>query len=158
LCYYITGIISKKSNLRYINMVGKVFGMEFRPCKNRFVSAQLEADELYIWKYTDLCDCGTALGKESQSRMTRRIHLESGEAPQETRSEKADKLQLEDWLNFLEIILVEKKLSGKIGLMLHFYEGRVSDEKVRILRREDVKATEKQLSSMEEDILYVYSA
>ncbi|MDR1831391.1 MAG: hypothetical protein LBQ97_01500 [Fusobacteriaceae bacterium] len=145
MCYYITGMISKRSNMEYINMVATVFDMEFRRCKNRFVQAQLESDEYYIRKYSEFCDCDTPLGLKRR-KQPELCHL------------KVD-FQLENWINFINIIIVEKRLTDKFGILLHFYEdGKPEKEDIRIKARKPVKATKSRLMNIEEDVLYVFGA
>lgn len=185
MCHFITGIISGRIAIEEINSIGKDYGLKFGDCENEFVQNQLKPGEHYIAKMSDYCDCGTLLGsfnnkKTSNNRQIEKAELEklkqkgwSDAKIQRFAADKNKNIQkqvfslemqkanaienIKEWSGFIDRLFAETSIST-FGLLLHWYSGSISNEKIKINNRENIPKTDLTgtiLLEIEEDSLYI---
>ena len=87
MCHFITATHSANISLTDINKIAEPFALKFQDCNNEYVNKQISKDEKYIFKYTNVCDCGTSIGEASEIR-NRTKRLQKSEV---------DKLKKKGW-------------------------------------------------------------
>lgn len=184
MCHFITAVIDGKNSLDNLNYPGCYNIITFHVCDNLSVRNQLRANELYVARNRQYCDCGTELGmlarcpspaalSVGESEIDRLKKKGWGErkiqrwiADREKNAEKAkikyDNLtngkhsDVENWLQYLHKVFSDPQISH-LGLLLHWYSGGLEDERIAIKQRKRIEVndlTAKILLTMEEDVIY----
>ncbi len=182
MCYHLTSTLPKDTDLGLLRAIFEKYEMAFDPITNPHIASQLPSGELYFVTTKGHCDCGTILGALSTSKALAEI-LDSKKARilrkkgwSETQIAKWAKEKLESkkkshgrkfspieiqhetdrWINFFQEMLQEGKVSH-IGLIKHWYGGRLDTEQFTIQRTQKVRLAEVNsefLTKIEEDVLY----
>ena len=158
--------------------------MAFDPLNNSNISSQLRPGELYFVATKGHCDCDTVLGALStshelqallESKKARKLRKKGWSEDQivQWAKEKLKKqkkphgrwhspVEIEQetarWINFLRELLQAGNLSH-VGLIKHWYEGRLDTEQFSIKKTEKININETTagfLSKIEEDTLYEF--
>ena len=187
MCHYITGSMSGKVTVQELNSVGQEFRLQFETCPNEFVQKQLKSGESYIWKCCEYCDCGTLLGSLSEkntkraesvnevkikklkrkgwseTKIQRFLDEKNRKAEQNAKDLERQIISAESgiqkWIDFCKK-LFETTSIKTFGILLHWYGGGVSNERININERILIARSElttKNLLEIEEDRLYIIS-
>jgi len=189
VCHFISVIMPVDTSLSAAKAILDKFHMAFLDVDNQFVEQQFDGDRLFFLKgdNEDACHCGTVLGRDhperlvgpradtsvadfrklkkkgwSQSKIERALS-QKAQTTQRHEKERAQKYETEmqKWQEFLTASLSETGFCKRLGLLLHFYSGSLSDEQFRIKRTERLPLSaklESSLLTMEDDVLYMISA
>jgi hypothetical protein len=187
MCHYITGTISGEVTVQELNSVGQEFGLQFETCPNEFVQKQLKSGESYIWKRCKYCDCGTPLGTLnaknikrtkgiseaeieklkrkgwSEAKIQRFLNDKNKKEEQNDKDLEQMKLSAEngvqEWIDFCKK-LFETVPIDTFGILLHWYERGISNERITLNGRTLIDRSElaaKKMLEIEEDMLYIIS-
>ena len=187
MCHYITGSISGKVTVEELNTVGQEFGLQFETCPNEFVKNQLKSEESYIWKRCKYCDCGTLLGSLSEKNTQQAKKADESEIKKlrrkgwseakiqrlmNERNKKEERYTedleqrktsaqngIQEWIDFCKK-LFEITPIKTFGILLHWYGGGISNERINLKGRISIDKSEltaKNLLEIEEDTLYIIS-
>jgi len=186
MCTFITAVVPRGADLARLGELARQHGLGFAPCTNRFVQAQLPPGSLYLRKESEGCDCDTALGGirgrghgDDEGglalELARRRRLgwserklerwlaekqKSGEKRGREVRERARPREQEigGWLAFITAALAPGELQS-FGLLLHFYRGDPTTERVQLRETARVPARElnaETLIHLEEDVLHLF--
>lgn len=185
MCLYITATLPRDAKLDCVATIFETYKLSFEPVSNPHVLEQLPPGAVYVSTTTSHCDCGSVLGslggrdKDApedyghelkklrrkgwgeakirrwlgQKGQTREKHVREDEARAGSNTPVA-----QYWVDFIRAVLDSKCTDG-VGLLLHFYRAGVEDERVKILRKERVRAgelTPRLLMEMEYDVIYEF--
>lgn len=184
MCHFITAVIDRKIKLDDLNHLGRDKVITFHVCDNLFVKNQLRANEAYVARNRKYCDCGTELGMLARRSSPEALRVGKSEierlkkkgwrerkiqrwiADREKNAEKAktkyDNLangghsDVKNWLEYFQKIFSDPQISH-LGLLLHWYSGRLEDERITVKQRKRVKIndlTKEILLTMEENVIY----
>ncbi len=184
MCFHLTSTLPKGTNVEALRDVIDKHHMAFTPISNPHISPQLHPGELYFITSKGHCDCGTVLGYKHdtedleellQSKKARKLRKRGWNAEQIdqwARNKLANKPRTHGrtfspieishettkWIDFLHELLQSANLSH-VGLLKHWYSGRLDTEQFQIKRTEqihlkDVNTTV--LTHLEEDVLYEF--
>ena len=185
MCHFITVTLPLNVDADSVAPIFRSHGLGFELVSNPYVSAQLEAGDLYLLTTRGHCDCGTALGSLdgsgapddpsyerelkkfrkhgwSEAKITR--WLEQKEQTKEKHGREAEARfkgstqELNHWGGLITDVL-KSGCARRIGLLLHMYRGGIETERISILRREKVKLAEftpELLLRIKEDVVYEF--
>jgi hypothetical protein len=185
MCHFITATHSSNINLTDINKIAETFTLKFQECNNEYVNRQISTEEKYIFKCTNICDCGTAIGEASVIKNTservqksevdklkrkgwtdtkiNRWLTDKKKSEEKTNNEneailKRKSNEIENWINFLRTLFKTTNVEH-FGLLLHWYSNGLENEKIKIGSRKVVSQkslTELDFKMLQEDtLLYV---
>jgi hypothetical protein len=151
------------------------------------VQNQLKSEESYIWKRCKYCDCGTLLGSFneknakqtegvnelkieklkrkgwSETKIQRFLNDKSKKIEQNAKDLERQKISAEngiqEWVDFCKK-LFEMTSIKTFGILLHWYRGGVSSERISLNGRVVIDKSElatTNLLEIEEDTLYIIS-
>ncbi len=187
MCLYITGVLPRGVDRVAIEPILIEHRLAFSPLGNQFVQAQLRPDESYVRATSSFCDCATPIGSgprgpsESQeaahdARRVEELRKKGWGAAkierwldQQARTRRRDvrvrrvrdadeATTLDRWRLGIEALSLQAK---RVGLLLHWYQGGLDSERIRIARREEVPIaalTVERLRGIDEDVLYLFFA
>ena len=180
MCYYITAVLPSGTSRSDAQAIAERHGRSFTPIENPGVQSQLRSGELYCLTTAGHCDCETSLGVLTRKRsphqsqtalktkklaalgwsnvkmeraMSQSAQSQERSAARAKRSAEAD---IEAWIPFIQEMRSAR--APYIGLLLHFYDGALSQNiqfKDRILVSSASQAREV-LPRMAEDTLYEF--
>lgn len=163
MCHYITGFLAGSFDLAEVKMLAEPFSIVLDPIENRSVAKLLQADETYFNMTKGMCACGTDLCDRKnaaewiesefhrldrdekkyrkkgwsdtkierwRSQQNEMIHRRFGDEPLKVHP-GADCIRFSQFFN----TLFEETKITKVGLLLHFYSGGVSSEKIDLKGR-----------------------
>ncbi|NVM28436.1 MAG: hypothetical protein HWN65_06305 [Candidatus Helarchaeota archaeon] len=184
MCFHLTATLPKSINIETLRPIINQYGMAFDPLNNPNVSSQLRPGELNFVATKGHCDCGTVLGALSTSRKLQAL-LKSKKARnlqkkgwsedqivqwaeeklkkrKKSHGRKYSPVEIEQetarWINFLRELLQAGNLSH-VGLIKHWYRGRLDTEQFSIKKTEKININETTadfLTKIEEDTLYEF--
>jgi hypothetical protein len=186
VCIFITAVVPVSASIEALQPLVADHHKALTPVDNRYVQSQLRADEAYFLTTTRFCDCGTSLGGErragsrpkkhgarrlavlrnrgwGEAKIARWLAEQAQTEAREQRIQAARKLggpnqDLEEWRALLSDLLVQPGV-GWVGLLIHWYRGGPSTERIDIARREGVPLDDsavRRLGEMGDDVLYVF--
>lgn len=161
MCDFITGILAGSFELDKVKILADPFSIVLIPIENRSVAKFLKPGEFYFYMTKGPCACGTDLcgyKEEVQSIEKAFSHLDQKE--KKYRKKGWGNAKIERWrsqqilhrrsgdeplkvypgadcIRFTEFFktLFEKTKVSKVGLLLHFYSGGLSSEKIDLKGR-----------------------
>lgn len=180
MCYYITAVLAAGTSLAIAQSVAERHARNLKPLENLSIQSQLNRGEQYFLTTAGHCDCDTSLGLLTRKRpphqspgdkkakklaaagwSSAKIEraLSQSARSQERSSDRAKQLANADseaWIAFIEGM----RAAGApyIGILLHFYNGALSEDiqlKERIVVRSAARAREI-LPRITEDTLYEF--
>lgn len=185
MCLYITATLPRGAKLDCVATIFDAYKLSFETVSNPYVLEQLPPGEVYVSTTSSHCDCGSALGSpggrdgdkavsyEHELKKLRRKGwsetkilrwLEQKERTKE-KHVREDEARAESntpvpryWVDFISAVL-NSKCTDRVGILLHFYQMGVEDERVKILGHERVKLEEltpRLLMEMEYDVVYEF--
>jgi len=184
MCHFISGIINNDFDLNDLNNIGTNFGITFKECDNLYVKSQIDKKEIYLIKNTNCCDCGTELGmllrikhfdenrpnkkeidklkKKGWSDFKIQRYIDEKNKT-EKRNEniyenykKQNHSDAENWNNFINELFLNTKIK-LFGLMLHWYKGGLTNERINISEKIKLNIAElktETLLEIKEDTVY----
>jgi len=185
MCHFITASLPYEADLKSIAPVFAAHKVGFELISNSHLTSQLDPKAWYILTSGKQCDCGTALGSLSRGGADKPVTFERNlkkfrqqgwsetkiERWLEQKEQHRERLEREDealarsgdaeldrWVELLNSLLQTKR-AAKFSLLLHWYQGRIESERIRIQRREKVRLSEvtsERLMRVEEDVLYEF--
>jgi hypothetical protein len=180
MCYYITAVLPSGTSQSDAQTIAERHGRNLKPIENAGVQSQLRSGELYCLTTTGHCDCDTSLGALTRKRsphqsetelkakklaalgwshakieraMSQSAQSRERSAARATRSAEAD---TEAWIPFIQELRSAR--APYLGLLLHFYDGALSQNiqfKDRVLVSSASQARDV-LPRMAEDTLYEF--
>ncbi len=184
MCYHFTSTLPKATDLEPIRQVIERYDMAFEPIENPNVASQLRSGELYFVTTKGHCDCGTILGSLSTSKkfnvimQSKKVHklrkkgwdddmiaqwaMDKLKSKKQTQGRKFSPREVEHetnrWIQFLRELQQTGNISH-IGLLKHWYSGRLESEQINIKTTEQVNladVTADYLTKIEDDVLYEF--
>ena len=182
MCHYITAICSSKTKLTEINLIGKNYGLEFEDCENAHIVKQISNTEKYLWKKSEMCDCGTNLGEaffnNEKTERVQKSEIDKLEKKGWTnakisryladKKKKEDKIirendtmlgrqsnELDSYVHFLKEV-VKNTDTEVFGLLLHWYSRGIETENIKLVDRKNIPSkalTVFDLKTLKEDQL-----
>jgi hypothetical protein len=144
MCHFITATMGPPGNESIVRRLARGHLLRWESLENPGVEKQLREGERYFLTTRGTCDCGTRIGTRTRSVATHGDDL----------SESND--ELHRWIEFVTAVMTSRH-AGWIGLLLHWYNGDVRTEAIRVNDRRFVRLadlTEEYLLNMEEDVLH----
>jgi hypothetical protein len=172
------------------NTVGKIakgFLLRWEQIHNPSVAKALLPGETYFFTTRGMCDCGTDLGSahridatlrrpdhDREAKKLRKKGWGAAKIERRTKDRQADfeRRQAEAdarkdqppyhaqlWCDFIHAVL-DAGAARSIGILLHFYSGRIDSERIPIAGRRSLNAVELTagfLLELEEDVLYEFN-
>ncbi len=182
MCYFITAVLPGTARLTSLQAIAAKHRHRLQPLRNASVKAVLEPGERYFLTTPGLCDCGTPLGarlRRSGLHDAENLHQEAlrlrakgwsetktarwlaqRTAAMRRRDREQEALEapaLSEWAGFIAAML-QSGLTDRVGLLLHFYAGPLS-EHIVLQGREEVMfsaAASDTLAGIRQDVLYVW--
>ena len=171
MCRFITITFPKTTNFTLASELAKKYGFYWNYVKNKSIEFQIPDDMTYYRATNYACDCDTGLGSivreddkwtdiysrfkiifpDGQGDFVKALEIET----QENRLRKSE--DRKRWLNFMKDFL--EHTEEKFGILLHDYTSTLEEEHIIIQTNFHVKIhtlTEKFLSELKEDILYIF--
>jgi hypothetical protein len=182
MCYYITAVLPRETSQPVAQAVAERHARNLTPLANPGIQDQLRAGEQYCLTTAGHCDCDTSLGLVVRKRPTHQSQTEVKErkfaalgwskakieralsqsaqshARSAVRAQQSAAADAETWLAF--ITAVHAAGIPYIGLLLHFYDGALSENlliKARVMVRSGAQAHDL-LPRLAEDTLYEFRA
>lgn len=174
MCLLITAVVPNTARSDSLTEVVRRHRLNFSPCENPVVKAQLSPSERYVCATGSVCDCGSPLffgrstagdveklRKKKWSEAKIKQWLKATEArPRDPNAPGGVLLSLDDWAAFLDEAL---RLPGVpyLGIIGHWYKGGVSTDEFTLTRR--VRHTvselrEGHLGLLERDVIYEFGS
>jgi hypothetical protein len=183
MCHYITATLPLNADVAAVSLVFEKFKLGFEIIHNPHIKSCLPVGELYVLTTRSYCDCGTVLGssarsatagteasernlarfmKQGWSEAKIQRWLDEKQKAQEKEELKAHqqaeggKPEASRWVDFLTSVL-KSGGANRIGLLLHWYQSGVDNERVKlqsITTLPITEATPELLMAMQEDVLY----
>ena len=180
MCYYITAVLPPATDPLAAQSIAERHGRNLTPIENGGVKEQLRSGELYCLTTAGHCDCDTTLGLLSRKRQPHQTQkdararklealgwsktkieraLSQSAQSQERNAARAAQsaaAETEGWAKF--IAAVHAAGIPYIGLLLHFYDGALSQNiqlKSRVLLKSSSQATAV-LPRIAEDTIYEF--
>ena len=180
MCHYITGTLSKGSDVKAIATIFLRYGVGCEEIDNPHLRSQLPPGTIYISTTRMHCDCGTELGSRGEKRKhgssSEMRDLEklrdkgwseakierwrkNKEVARSNSYAKSGAVRVSDWMQCLRAALESGKTS-RVGLLLHWYTDKLETEgmvfKTAIPTQID-QVTSDFLLTIEEDTLYTFT-
>jgi len=184
MCFYLTSTLPKDADLDQLRPIFNDFNMGFHPIENEYIQSQLRSQELYFRATNAYCDCDTVIGSQinqqayqnlMNSKKVKTLRKKQWSEAQieawilkklKTKKPKQTQnltplekdLELRRWTDFIHIILQNSSVS-RVGLIKHWYDGGLENEKFIIRETKEVKASDispEFLLNLREDILYEF--
>ncbi len=182
MCHYITAFLPSDANLHASEVIFDQHKLGFRRISNPFVQAQVQAGDIYILTTRKHCDCGTPLGslvvsntgktvdateqaaklrKQGWSAAKVERWLQQKEQTAQSKAQEKEQQgtpQVASWQDFLSDLL-HSGCTPRVGLLLHWYKGRVDTERIDVTGWERValpNLTKDRLLHMREDVIYTF--
>lgn len=143
MCLFITVLLPKKAQISKIGELAKKHHFGWYNLSNQ-ITKQLDGDYFYFCTTSGMCDCDTQLGIKCKSSSSQNPELEIARlkrkgwnetkinrwfeqksAIKNVSTQNLDEIQ--KWMDFITDAL-EKRLTSKIGILIHMYSKSVSDE------------------------------
>jgi hypothetical protein len=180
MCYYITAVLPSGTNQSDARAIAERHGRNLNPIENPGVQGQLRSGELYCLTTAGHCDCDTSLGVLTRKRSPHQSQTElkakklaalgwssakieralsqSAQSQERgaARTKRSAEADTETWIPFIQELRSAR--AQYLGLLLHFYDGALSQNiqiKDRILVSSASQAREV-LPRMAEDTLYEF--
>lgn len=180
MCRFVTATLPASASVDALDAIARAHGRRFLSLPSSSVAGQLESGEAYFLTTLGHCDCDEPVGArrmkgedwEGLARKLARKGWSEGKvaravAQKREQAMAADGVQrrranddLTRWLAFVDAVLASAQV-GELGLLLHFYSGRIEDEAVTVRERRRVGRDEDRaalLHGMEHDVLYLFHA
>lgn len=184
MCIFITAIIPADFDFVGAKSTLEKHAMLFKPLTNQSLESQLNGDRAVLAR-SSVCDCNTSLGcrgrlesteqkynsylaeigklqkkgwseskikrwlKEKENSAERKIHEVEDESNED----------LENWIEFITGFF-SQNLTNRLGLMIHMFNGGLSDERIMLKGFERLEFTVdliEKLKDFEEDTVYMIS-
>lgn len=186
MCYYITAILPKGTNIEALIPVFDIYEMVFDPVNNENIKSQLRSGELYFRPTKGYCDCDTVLGSLDisqkhealvDSKKVKKLRKKGwseeeinhwiSEKMQKERAKKQKKdkywpefrnQQATRWINFLRQLL-DTGLISRVGILIHWYNGGLDSEQIEIKKTQRINIesiSAEVLMNLKEDVLYEF--
>lgn len=172
MCLLITAIVPKTARADALAEIAGKHRLNFGPCENPGVQAQLRPSERYVCATGSACDCGSPLffgrstardveklRKKKWSEAKIKQWLKATEArPIDPNAPSGVLLSLDEWAAFLDEAL---RLPGVpyLGIIGHWYKGGVSTDNFTLTRRARHTVSELRegdLGLLERDVIYEF--
>jgi hypothetical protein len=187
MCHFITATLPQNVEQDAVAGIFKSYNLAFNLISNPHVLSQLNPKDIYILTTTGHCDCGTVLGMLNRSEDSKAVsyerelekHRKQGWSEAKIQRWLAEKEQVKEkteredeaqaeiasaeatrWTRFISDLLQLGHIP-RIGLLLHLYGGGIESERIRNLKKEEIKLadlTPRFIMAMEEDVLYEFLA
>lgn len=181
MCRFVTAVLPAAAPHEALDALARMHGRRLLRLSSPSVTRQLAAGEAYFLTTLGHCDCDEPLGARRWTRdddgkdMARKLarkgwsdnKIARAMAQKREQAMAADGVQcrranddLTRWLAYVNAVLASAQV-GELGLLLHFYSGRIEDEAVTVRERRRVGRDEDRaalLHGMEHDVLYLFHA
>ena len=182
MCHYLTATLPHAVDLKAVSSVFETYKLGFALISNPHVAAQIDSHAWYVLTSGGNCDCGTALGSVthtkvlsydrevkkfrtqgwSEAKINRWLEQKEQTRDRHQREDdaraKGGSREIERWIELLNELL-KTQVASKVGLLLHWYVTSVESERIQIQCKERVRRAElnaERLMRMEEDVLYEF--
>ena len=178
MCHYIT-LIAPTEDQAALHAVMEKHGRRAILVENDSVAKLLLPDERQYLTYRAHCDCGTVLGwrkherevhdhdrfAHEEAKMRRKGWSEAkiqraleGRLRAQTKPSKGPLDSYEFWQTIVSDIFDELKLPS-LGLLVHFYSGRLDEESIRAVRNEVPRGSSvlSVLEDLPEDVVTIFT-
>lgn len=185
MCHYITATLPRDVDIDVVASRFDAHGRGFKVVSNPHVAGQIEPGDRYVLTTRKQCDCGTSLGTlsgsgaKSQAALAHqegklrrrgwskakierwRTQTEQDRARREQQSVAGSQRGLQDARQWIALLrdLLNSGATARVGLLLHWYRGRVESERIVLkgVRRVELSMlTPDQVMAIEEDVLYEF--
>lgn len=187
MCTFIAATVPRDADIPAVAALAEAHGLGWEELPNKHLLAQVGPGASWFLTTRKHCDCDTALGAAT-SRVPNRMHDFESDVPRlrkrgwseqkitrwladksdaEARREQvrlsradASTSEVDSWLQFLDNAL-RSGATRSIGILIHFYSGLVTGERIEIKRRDSTRfadVTSAHLGEMEADVLYNFSS
>lgn len=174
MCLFITVLLPKKAQTSKIGELAKKHHFGWYNLSNQ-ITKQLDGDYFYFCTTKGMCDCETQLGSKCRVSPAQSSEMEIArfkrkgwsdtkiarwiEQKSAIKNESTQNLdEIQKWMEFITEVM-EKRLTSKIGILIHMYSKSVNDE-VFTLRESYTQSspTEDYLLSIDQNRVHFFTA